>query len=616
MLHHAVKHLFYIDDILFFEEAGVRLVAGSNPVTPTALAKRTETFHNSGVVHSFTRWVGAFALAVATVSCYKAPVPSPSSPEPTETTPRPAPAGALDLLFSYSSEKEEWVKAATDEFNRRAVTLASGKVVRVRSVPKGSGELIDGLLDGSDHAHLASPASGAFVELGNARQRAKTGKDLFASTENLVLSPVVIAMWQPMAEALGWGQRPVGWAEIIALATEPRGWAARGNPQWGKFKFGHTHPEYSNSGLISLIAEVYAATDKTAGLTAADVALPQTAKFLGDIERSVVHYGTSTGFFGKKMFANGPQYVSASVLYENLVIEAAAQRDSLAFPIVAIYPKEGTFWSDHPAGVVEREWVTPEHREAAKKYLAFLLARPQQERAMQLGFRPALADVPLGAPIDAAHGVNPREPQTTLELPKPEVIDAVTQLWRENKKRSHITLVMDVSGSMNDNARMQNARLGGQELVKMLADEDSFRLLPFNEAVLPSPPAAPLRQSRPQATRAVGSLIAGGGTALYDAISAAYRDQLADASQHPDAISAIVVLTDGADTNSRLKLDQLLQQIRFDNELHTIRVFTIGYDAGAESSVLKKIADVTQAKFYEGRPENIREVFRDISTFF
>jgi hypothetical protein len=25
---------------------------------------------------------------------------------------------------------------------------------------------------------------------------------------------------------------------------------------------------------------------------------------------------------------------------------------------------------------------------------------------------------------------------------------------------------------------------------------------------------------------------------------------------------------------------------------------------------------VTQAKYYEGKPENIREVFKDISTFF
>lgn len=522
----------------------------------------------------------------------------------------------MDLLFTYGSEKEAWIRAVTDEFNRRGVKTADGKPIRVQAVPKGSGESIEELIAGTVQAHLTSPASAAFIKLGNAQWRAKTGKDLIPVTENLVLSPVVLAMWKPMAEALGWGKQPVGWAEILALAKEPGGWNAKGFPQWGQFKFGHTHPQFSNSGLISVIAEVYAATGKKAGLTVADVQDPATSRFVSEIERSVVHYGSSTGFFGRKMFANGPEYLSAAVLYENMVIESYSQKEATSFPIVAIYPKEGTFWSDHPAGIVEREWVTPEHREAAKSYMAFLLNRPQQERALQFGFRPALADVPLASPIDAAHGVNPREPQTTLEVPSSEVIDAALRSWQENKKRANITLVMDVSGSMKENQRMPNARLGAQELVKLLADSDSFRLLPFNHAVFAAPASAPLGQTRDKAMQAAGSLIADGGTALYDAISAAYRDQLANSDRNRDKISAIVVLTDGDDTHSKTKLPQLLEQIRFDAERQGIRIFTIGYDAGGRADILKQIADATQAKFYEGKPENIREVFKDISTFF
>ena len=528
----------------------------------------------------------------------------------------PPKAGVLDLLFTYGSEKQAWVELVTADFNQRGVKDGSGKAIRVTAQPKGSGECLDELIAGTNQAHLTSPASSAFIKLGNAQWRAKTGKDLVPATENLVLSPVVIAMWKPMAEAIGWGTKPVGWAEILALSTEPRGWAARGMPQWGQFRFGHTHPQFSNSGLISLFAEVYAATGKKGGLVPADLERPEVGKFLGDIERSVVHYGSSTGFFGKKMFANGPGYISAAVLYENMVIESYSQKEPTAFPIVAIYPKEGTFWSDHPAGVVDREWVTAEHRDAARKYLDFLLAREQQEKALALGFRPALADIPLTAPLDAAHGVNAKEPQTTLEVPSVETMDATMRLWQANKKRSNITLVMDVSGSMNERGRIANARLGAQELVKMLGDEDTYRLLPFSSTVFPAAPAAPLGKIRPQAMAAAGSLIANGGTALYDAIAAAYDEQIAKRVENRDKISAIIVLTDGADTDSRTKLPELLNRIRFDNEKSTIRVFTIGYDSGGQADVLKKIADATQAKFYEGKPENIREVFKDISTFF
>ena len=308
-------------------------------------------------------------LAVIGVSCKR------EQPAPTiNALPQPK-VGVLDLLFTYGSEKQAWVEMVTSDFNRRGVKTGSGKAIRVTAQAKGSGDCLDEIIAGANQAHVTSPASSAFIKLGNAQWRAKTGKDLISTTENLVLSPVVIAMWKPMAEAIGWGTKPVGWAEILALSTELQGWAARGMPQWGAFRFGHTHPQFSNSGLISLFAEVYAATGKQGGLVPADLERPEVGRYLGDIERSVVHYGSSTGFFGKKMFANGPGYISAAVLYENMVIESSAQ--PLAFPIVAIYPKEGTFWSDHPAGIVEREWVTPEHRDAARKYLDFLLAREQ-----------------------------------------------------------------------------------------------------------------------------------------------------------------------------------------------------------------------------------------------
>lgn len=558
------------------------------------------------------RPIALLLVALAVGSCGKAPEGKEEKSRATDESTR----NAIQLLFTYGSEKEEWVKAVTDDFNRRQMKIASGRAIKVTATPKGSGELIDELISGSTQAHLASPASGAFIKLGNAQARAKTGKDLIGATENLVLSPVVIAMWKPMAEAIGWGRQPVGWSDILALARDPKGWAGRGHPEWGQFKFGHTHPLYSNSGLISLFAEVYAATGKVAGLTSADVSRAETAAYLSQIEQSVVHYGSSTGFFGKKMFANGPQYLSAAVLYENMVIESHSPKYSLPFPVVAIYPKEGAFWSDHPVGIVEREWVTPEHREAAKLYMNFLLARPQQERAIEFGFRPSAVDVPLGAPIDLAHGVDPKEPKTTLEVPTTESMDAILRLWRENKKHANVTLVLDVSGSMNEQNKLANAKAGAAELLQQLDDRDTFALNAFNNQVMNLNATAPLQQSRREVGARLNSLMAQGGTALYDAIASTYQAQLSAGSQNTDKISAIVVLTDGADTNSAIKLPQLLEQIRFDNELHTIRVFTIGYGKDAQKDVLRGIADATQAKFYEGTPENIREVFKDVSTFF
>jgi len=524
------------------------------------------------------------------------------------------PRGALELVFPYGSEKEKWINDVTRTFNQNGVKTQSGKPIFVRALPMGSGETIDNILSGRLQAHLASPASAAFIKLGNAESRSKTGKDLIASTDNLVLSPVVIAMWKPMAEAIGWGKKPIGWSDILALSRNEKGWEAFGYPQWGKFKLGHTHPEYSNSGLISLFAEAYAASGKTANLTLADLAKPQTKQFIGGVEQSVVHYGSSTGFFGRKMFTNGPEYLSAAVLYESMVVESYSQ-NNLPFPVVAIYPKEGTFWSDHPVGIVEREWVTPEHREAAKIYIQYLLARAQQEKALQYGFRPASVDVALAAPIDAAHGIDPKEPKTTLEVPSVDVINGLLELWKTQKKHANVVLVLDTSGSMSEENKMQNAKVGAKQLVQLLDDGDTFSFLPFSSELHWAGQDVSVKDGRQQVLQQVDSLFAGGGTALYDSIDAAYQ-HLALAKDPGAKIESVVVLTDGADTQSRMKLNELMERIQYNGETRAIHVFTIAYGQDARKDILQKIADATQAKFYEGTPQNIVDVFRDISTFF
>jgi len=526
--------------------------------------------------------------------------------------------GTLRLVFTYGSEKEPWITEVTTAWNRLARKTRSAKTIVVEAVPMGSGEAIDELLAGTRKAHLTSPASAAFVTLGNAQSRARTGHDLVGSTDTLVLSPVVIAMWKPMAEALGWGKKPIGWQEILALARDPRGWASAGQPQWGRFRFGHTHPEASNSGLIALVATTYAAANKTRGLTLEDVAKPEVARYLAGIERSVVHYGSSTGFFGRKMFERGTSYLSAAVLYESSVIESYGPEYRLPFPVVAIYPKEGSFWSDHPVGIVEREWVGADEREAAQAYVRYLLEPAQQARAIPHGFRPAAVDVTLAAPIDAAHGVDPKQPQTTLEVPSAPVIEATLRLWREHKRAANVTLALDVSGSMNDEggARIAGAREGARQLVATLADRDRFSLVLFNQEARWLNQGALLKQARESLDAALASAIADGGTALYDAIRAAVERQRAEQAAQGDRISAVVVLSDGEDRDSKLKLAELLERIRFDGERQPVRVFTIAYGKEAQKDVLQQIAEATQGRAFEGKPENIRQVFRDISTFF
>jgi len=525
------------------------------------------------------------------------------------------PKDAVRLLFTYGSEKEDWVKDVTADFNQGGHKTKGGRPIYVDALPEGSGECVDNIINDIQQADVVSPASEAFIKLGNAQGRAKLGRDVIGPTQNLVLSPIVIGMWQPMAKALGWPDKPIGWADILKLAIDSKGWANYGYPQWGQFKFGHTHPDYSNSGLVSLFATAYAAVGKTSNLEINDLLDPKVGAFVKGIENSVLHYGSSTGFFAKKMFANGPRYLSAAVMYESLVVQSYSE-PNIAFPVVAIYPKEGTFWSDHPVGIVDREWVTPDQREAAEIYIKFLLENPQQEKALKYGFRPGAVEIPIGAPIDTAHGVDPRQPKTVLELPNTATMAAIRDIWLKNKRHARVTLVFDVSGSMNDRNKIALAREGALDLINFLGDEDSFSIMPFNSRVLLDQEPQPLRDYRPAAEQIVSSLIVNGGTSLYDTLSLAYQHVQQQQQEDPSRIAAIVVLSDGMDTTSKLTLAQLLPQIRYDFEQHTIRIFTIGYEAEDGTDILKQLSEVTQGRYYEGKQTNIRDIFRDISTFF
>ena len=523
---------------------------------------------------------------------------------------QPAVAG-LELVFTYGSEKKDWLDQAVKTWAARNERTADGRPITVTAIPMGSGECCDEILRGSRQPHLISPASGAFITLGNAAAQAASGKPLIGATENLVLSPVVIAMWKPMAERLGWPGKAIGWSDILALSTAPTGWGSIGEPAWGRFRFGHTHPEYSNSGLMALLAELQAGAGTTAPLTSGDLQKPEVRSFVGGIEQAVAHYGSSTGFFAERMFGGGMSAFSATVLYESNVVDAASR--NLSTPIVSIYPKEGTFWADHPVGIVQREWVTPAHQDAAKRFIRFLLDKPQQQAALTYGFRPGSTDVPVGAPIDATHGCDATQPTTTLTVPSAPILNDALALWRSVKKPSHITLVLDLSGSMNDDGKIAGARAAAASFLGGLDDRDWVSLLVFNNSTTWVARKQPLASARTNLLRTIAGLSAGGGTALYDAILTAQEDF---AGSSGERIAALVVLSDGADTESRATLETVLADAAGGVERSGVRIFAIAYGNGAETKVLKRIAEVSRGKAFSGDTKNIQAVFKDIATFF
>ena len=88
----------------------------------------------------------------------------------------------------------------------------------------------------------------------------------------------------------------------------------------------------------------------------------------------------------------------------------------------------------------------------------------------------------------------------------------------------------------------------------------------------------------------------------------------------PGAINAVVVLTDGEDTSSRINLPQLEQRLRQSglNTDERISFFTIGYGEEGEFNLeaLQRIATVSGGYYQLGKPETIVKVMADLQLEF
>jgi len=303
-------------------------------------------------------------------------------------------------------------------------------------------------------------------------------------------------------------------------------------------------------------------------------------------------------------------------------------------PLVAIYPKEGTLFSDSPFITVDAPWVNAKQKQAAAKFEQFVQQPGNQRRVLKFGFRPGNPKVAIGSPITPKYGVDPNQPQTRLELPAPPVLVALIDRWGQNRKSARVLIVIDVSGSMGEPASGE----GGPsklDLVKKAAvaaldqfkDDDDVGLWIFSTGISPTEPTdylelvpiAPIGPQRQQLASKISDLIPTQATPLYTVTKAA-DDQLVQTFD-AQRINAVLLLTDGKNEDNRNDdLNGLLKTLRARNEgqvANPVRVFPIAYGQDADLATLKRIAEATNGAAYDAAdPKSINKVFLAVVSNF
>ncbi|MGB5048648.1 MAG: VWA domain-containing protein, partial [Caldilineaceae bacterium] len=422
------------------------------------------------------------------------------------------------------------------------------------------------------------------------------------------ISPIVLAAWEDTARGLGWPDAPVGWAEIQRKAiSDPN------------FKWNHPNTQHA-TGLLATLAEFYAGAGLTRGLTAEIANQQSVLDYVRDVEATVRFYGEGEDVIVQRLEQEGRGFLDAFVAQEQTVIRWNSSHGS-GERLIALYPKEGTLWTDHPLALLElggqdETAVTDNQRRTFRAFGEFLLSSESQRAFLAAGYRPADVDIDLaaaGSPFAGTDAVDPSQPKTTLQIPSAAVVEVVQNVWYYTKRPTNVYLVVDTSGSMAGE-KMDRTRTALQSFVSQIqGDRDKVGIVEFGSDIKHFEPLRGLSgEGRAQMLDIIAGMEADGYTALLDAVWQAQDDlqTVADA----DAINAIVVMTDGQENDSYRDMADLRRS--FENSRTPVVVFTIAFGNDADDSLLQELARIGGGQFRRADETDIEELYRILSTYF
>lgn len=562
------------------------------------------------------------------------------------TTQGAIPDNAIIIDIIYAPESDDYMQIIIPAFNEAyrngtnpvtGASLANGeRPIYVQGEPGSSGVIMQGIVRAVTNPTspnavtptIFQPSVSHWLALANFQ----SGRELFdlADSPATANAPVVIAIWESRLQAIRdtVGYDDIGWADFLAVLDSPNGWADYGISGRQTVYYGHTDPFVSSTALSTLISEFYASANANGftgrRLTLNEVQDENVLQGVRNIEELIRHYSRRTTEF-RNYIAQGPDYLDFVALEENDLIAINQGLTDFGTPperLVALYPSEGTFWHEHPFGIVNASWVSEEQSQAARVFADYVVLPEQQQIIMGFGFRPVNPTVELAAPFEIENGVTREGPTAVLDVPEPAVIDAIQDSWEFVKKQADIMLLIDTSGSMEDDGKLEQAVQAALAFVQNTEPTNRVGLATFDGAYRVLVDLDVLESNRSDLIDELEDLTPGGRTTLYNGIVETLNimEDLKDEGR----IRAIVLLSDGEDTcdgdfGRCISLDEAIEQIEStESDRNPVVVVPVGYGNISTDleRVLDDIADASNTIWIPGNPDNIQGLLELISSFF
>lgn len=422
---------------------------------------------------------------------------------------------------------------------------------------------------------------------------------------SLARTPTVIAMPKTMATALGWPKSlSLDWPDLAKYAADKGFWSGKGHKDWGHFQLDMTNPTNSTAGLLTLMAiadsnnDGEVDQDEEAGLYSLKQGMNKYLSDTTDITTALSRADASSS-------TTALETVSAFPAFEQNVIEY--NHSDPKEPLVAIYPKSGSYDADHPYLILDAPWAKQNSggAVAAKAFLSFARSAKSRAEFLSGGFRDS--NRRGNAAMSEANGVEPTIGPLPRAVLVPDSVEQTVTTWTAVTRPTNLLLVLDVSGSMNDvvlgkKTRMQLAKAAAATAITQFDNGSSVGLWVFSSNLDGSrnykvvTPLGGLGDTmRDGQTRksdmlaAIGTLKATGNTGLYDAVAAAQAEVTSNFKA--DATNLVVLMTDGRDDSSSIDLSALKVKLAKARQgSKNVPVVTIAYGSDADVVDLQDIS--------------------------
>lgn len=529
-------------------------------------------------------------------------------------------AESAELTIAVSPLMAPVLEELAANFNAEERRTADGETMQVQIVGLEPAKLVSAALTRPNFQAI-SPDSSLWIDRLENRwqtEHAQTqtegvvpvGQQRTSGQIRYAISPIVIVAWESVARTLGWPDQAVGWQTIQQKATA--------DPN---FKWNHASTDTA-SGLLATLAEFYAGAGLTRGLTEAAATAQSTLDYVQAVESTVRFYGEGEEVILQRLATEGREFLDAFVGQERVVIEWNRQNPTER--LVAIYPAEGALWTDHPLALLELGApsddlaVTDNQRLTYQNFSDYLVSATAQEALLTAGYRPADLSIDLGSgesPFANTDAVDWRQPQTTLQMPSPAVIEVVQNSWYYTKRPTNVYLVVDTSGSMAEGNKLERTQEALRAFVNQIKGQrDQVGIVDFASGIKGFTPLRTLDdQVRSDLLSQIDAMQADGGTALLDAVYDTTVDLLAKGDS--DAINAVVVMTDGQENESRRSLAGIQDLLRGQSDQRLV-IFTVAFGSDADEGLLQAIAEIGQGQLRRADETDIEELYRIISTYF